>query len=188
MLHGSPWVHECSQMITEAWPKGFGGHPEVIIFQTTYAGLKMAVPTGGAHRAFWACLHLGGQNLVGRCVLIRTQVPEDRFLLYLSGTSLIAPTQWVFRGWCHCGLISANCVFRRWGYVGYIRKALEKGYLEHPGLHAVLTTCLRFLSVLDDACVACCCLFLSPGSYHVRIQVHSLGYCFPGCTTETFGA
>ena len=28
----------------------------------------------------------------------------------------------------------------------YTRKALEKGYLEHPGLHAVLTTCLRFSS------------------------------------------
>ena len=28
--------------------------------------------------------------------------------------------------------------------MGYIRKALEKGYLEHLGLHAVLTTRLRF--------------------------------------------
>ena len=28
--------------------------------------------------------------------------------------------------------------------MGYIRKALEKGYLKHPGLHAVLTVCLRF--------------------------------------------
>ena len=30
--------------------------------------------------------------------------------------------------------------------MGYIRKALEKGYLEHPAccLHAVLTVCLRF--------------------------------------------
>ena len=33
--------------------------------------------------------------------------------------------------------------------MGYIRKALETGYLVHPGLHAVLTTCLRFSSVLD---------------------------------------
>ena len=32
--------------------------------------------------------------------------------------------------------------------MGYIRKALKKGYLEHPGLHAVLTTCLRFSSIL----------------------------------------
>ena len=62
--------------------------------------------------------------------------------------------------------------------MGYIWKALKKGYLEHPGLHAVLTTCLRFLSILDDACVACC-LFLSPGSYHVRIQIHPTGCCFP---------
>ena len=50
--------------------------------------------------------------------------------------------------------------------MGYIRKALEKGYLEHPGLHAVLTTCLRFSSLLYDARVACC-LLLSTGSYHV---------------------
>ena len=57
--------------------------------------------------------------------------------------------------------------------MGYIRKALEKGYLEHPGLYAVLAVFLRFLSVLDDAGVACC-LFLSTGSYHVRIQLHSM--------------
>ena len=71
--------------------------------------------------------------------------------------------------------------------MGYIRKALEKGYLEHLGLHAVPTTCLRFSSVLVDACVACR-LFLSTGSYHVRIQIHSTGCCFPRCTTKAFGA
>ena len=38
---------------------------------------------------------------------------------------------------------------RRGGYVGYIWKALEKGDLEHPGLHAVLTTCSRVSSVSD---------------------------------------
>ena len=69
----------------------------------------------------------------------------------------------------------------------FIWKALEKGYLGHLGLHAVLTTCLRFLSVLDNARVACC-LFLSAGGYHVPIQIHSTGCCFPGCTTESFGA
>ena len=35
------------------------------------------------------------------------------------------------------------------GYIRYIRKALEKGYSEHPGLHAVLMICLRSSSVLD---------------------------------------
>ena len=70
--------------------------------------------------------------------------------------------------------------------MGYIQKDLEKGYLEHPGLHAVLTTCLRFSSVLDGACVACC-LCLSTGSYHVYIQIHSTGCCFPRCTTKAFG-
>ena len=36
-------------------------------------------------------------------------------------------------------LICARYVSRRWEYAGYIQKALEKGYMEHPGLHAVLT-------------------------------------------------
>ena len=31
------------------------------------------------------------------------------------------------------------------GYIGYIRKALKTGDLEHPGLHAVLTIYLRSL-------------------------------------------
>ena len=39
-----------------------------------------------------------------------------------------------------------------------IRKALEKGYLEHLGLHAVMTTCLRISSVLDGVSAACCLL------------------------------
>ena len=69
--------------------------------------------------------------------------------------------------------------------MGYIRKALEKGYLEHPGLHVVLTVCLRFLSFLDSACVACW-LFLSTDSHHVRIQIHGTCCCIPGCTATTF--
>ena len=71
--------------------------------------------------------------------------------------------------------------------MGYIRKAPIKGYSEHPGLHAVLTICLRFLSVLDDACDACC-LLLSTGSYHVFIQIHTPRCCIPRCTTETLGS
>ena len=58
--------------------------------------------------------------------------------------------------------------------MGYIQEALERGYLEHPGLHAVLTTCFRFSSASDVACVASC-LFLSTGGYHVYIQIHSTG-------------
>ena len=68
------------------------------------------------------------------------------------------------------------------GYVGYIRKALKKGYSEHPGLPAVLTTCLRLWTVLYGTC----CIFLSTGSYHVRIHIHSTGCCFPRCTTKAF--
>ena len=71
--------------------------------------------------------------------------------------------------------------------MGYIRKALEKGYSEHPGLLAGLTTCLRFSSVFDYACVVCC-LFLLTGSCHVFIQIHATGCCFPGHTTKAFGA
>ena len=71
---------------------------------------------------------------------------------------------------------------------GIFRKPLRRAIWNTLGLHAVLMTCLRVLSILDDACVACC-LFSSTGSYHVRIQItHSTGCCFPGCTTKAFGA
>ena len=69
-----------------------------------------------------------------------------------------------------------------WGMFG---KPLKRAIWNTPGLHAVLTICLRFSSVLDDACVVCC-LFLSPGSCHVFIQIHSTGCCFPRCTTKAF--
>ena len=56
-------------------------------------------------------------------------------LAYLSGTTRKVPTRSVFRDQCHCYLICAHYVFHmgEGGYVGYVRKALEKGYLEHPG-------------------------------------------------------
>ena len=68
--------------------------------------------------------------------------------------------------------------------MGYIRNALEKGYLEHPGVHAVLTVCLRFLSFLDGALLP---LFLI-GSHHVRLQIHATCCCITRCTTKTFGS
>ena len=43
--------------------------------------------------------------------------------------------------------------------MGYIQKDLEKGYLENPGLHAVLTTCLRFLSVSEGAVLLAASVF-----------------------------
>ena len=70
---------------------------------------------------------------------------------------------------------------------GIFRKPLKRAIWNTLGLLAVLTTCLRFLSVLDGARVFCC-LFLSTGSYHVYIQIHSTDCCFPGCTTKAFGA
>ena len=51
----------------------------------------------------------------------------------------------------------------------------------------LLAICLRFSSVLDDACVAHC-LVLSIGSYHVRIQIHTPRCCIPRCTTTTLGS
>ena len=56
-----------------------------------------------------------------------------------------------------------------WGIFG---KPLKRAIRNTLGLHVVLTVCLRFLSFLDSACVACW-LFLSTDSHHVRIQVHA---------------
>ena len=56
-----------------------------------------------------------------------------------------------------------------WGIFG---KPLKRAIWNTLSLHGVLTVCSRFLSFLDGACVACC-LFLSTGSYHVRIQIHA---------------
>ena len=67
-----------------------------------------------------------------------------------------------------------------WGIFG---KPLKRAIWNTLGLHAVLMTCLRFLSVSDGACVACC-LFFSTGSCHVFIQIHATGCCFPACTTK----
>ena len=55
---------------------------------------------------------------------------------------------------------------------GRFRKPLKRAIRNTPGLHAVLTVCFRFSSVLDGACVACC-LVLSTGSYHIFIQIHT---------------
>ena len=71
-----------------------------------------------------------------------------------------------------------------WGIFG---KLLKRAIWNTPGLHAELTTCFRIPSISDGACVACC-LILSTGSHHVRIQIYTTGCCFPRCTTETFGA
>ena len=71
-----------------------------------------------------------------------------------------------------------------WGISG---KPLKRAIWNTPGLLAGLTTCLRFSSVSDGACVACC-LFLSTGSCHVLIQIYTTGCCFPGRTTKAFVA
>ena len=106
-------------------------------------------------------------------------------IVYLSATLGIMPTRWVFAiGAIVASFESAECPVDR-GMQGIFGKPLERAIWNTLGLHAVPTTCLRFSSCSDGACVACC-LFLSTGSYHVCIQIHSTGCCFPRCTTETF--
>ena len=51
-----------------------------------------------------------------------------------------------------------------WGIFG---KPLKRAIWNTLGLHAVLTVCLKFLSFLDSACVACW-LFLSTGFVWVK--------------------
>ena len=83
---------------------------------------------------------------------------------YLSAPLPIVPTRWVFRGLpdsCRLSVPERRGGGGMWGVFG---KPLKKAIWNTLGLHAVLTICLRFLSVLDDACVACC-VFLSTGSY-----------------------
>ena len=69
--------------------------------------------------------------------------------------------------------------------MGMFGKPLKTTIWKTPGLHAVLTIFLRSSSVLDIAGVACC-LFLSIGSYHVFMQIHTTCCCFPRCTTKDF--
>ena len=69
---------------------------------------------------------------------------------------------------------------------GIFGKSLKRAICNTLGLHAVLTTCLGFLSLLDDGCVACCLLLSC--SYHVCIQIHATCCCFHPCITENFGA
>ena len=73
--------------------------------------------------------------------------------------------------------VPAECPVGRgmWGIFG---KPLKRAIWNTLGLHVVLTVCLRFLSFLDSACVACW-LFLSTDSYHVRIQIHATCCCIP---------
>ena len=62
-----------------------------------------------------------------------------------------------------------------WGIFG---KPLKRAIRNTPGLHAVLAICLRFSSVLDDACVAHH-LVLPTGSYHGRIQIQTRAVASP---------
>ena len=94
---------------------------------------------------------------------------------YLSGTMRNMLTRIVFRDWCYCCLICAHYVYHRGGYVGYIRKALEKGYL--PG-----SACCRDgmfeIFVLFGWCL--CCLLpafvnrqsLCPGIHSRHVLLH----------------
>ena len=71
-----------------------------------------------------------------------------------------------------------------WGISG---KPTKRAIWNTLGLHAVLTACLIFLSFLDVACVVCC-LILSTGSHHFRVQILATCCCIPRCTAEAFGS
>ena len=71
--------------------------------------------------------------------------------------------------------------------MGYIRKALEKGYLEHPR-SACWTDDMSDIFVHFGRCLCCLLPLLSTGSCHVFIQIHATGCCFLGCTTKAFDA
>ena len=76
---------------------------------------------------------------------------------YLSVPSRFVPIRWVFTGLHHCCLIGAPCVSRRGGgggYVGYIQKALEKGYLAHPR-SACCIDCMFEIFVRFGRCMCC---------------------------------
>ena len=107
---------------------------------------------------------------------------------YISRGRVILCQHGAFSGVCAlvASFVPAECP-KGGGMWGIFGKPLKGAIWNTLGLHAVLTTYWRFLSVLDGACVACC-PFLSTGSYHVRIQIHATCCCFPRCTTATFGA
>ena len=109
-------------------------------------------------------------------------------VIYLSGTDRKVPTRSVFRDRRHWCLVCAHCVCHRGGGMwGIFGKPLKGAIWNTLGLHTVLTVCLRFLSFLDGACVACC-LLLSTGSHYVRLQIHAMCCCIPRCTAKTFGS
>ena len=80
-------------------------------------------------------------------------------IAYLSVTAPIMPTRWVFGGRRHCCLIYAHCVSPGGGggYVGYIRKARENGYLEHLGSACCTDNMFRPFWTLPVLLAACFC-------------------------------
>ena len=70
-----------------------------------------------------------------------------------------------------------------WGIFG---KPLKRGIWNTLGVHAGLTVCLRFLSFLDGACVACCLFFNRQPT--CPLTIHATRCCIPRCTAKTFGS
>ena len=97
----------------------------------------------------------------------------------LSASSTIVPTLCVLGDHGSCCLICAPSVSRGGGggMWGIFRRPLRRAIWNTPGFNAVLTVCLKFSSVLDGACVACCLVLLT-GSYHQQLARHiSPTYC-----------
>ena len=83
------------------------------------------------------CINLHGVCVcvsISLCIncIIHVYVPVYQ-LAYPSGTSMIVPILCVLGDCSPCCLICAReCPVGGGGYMGYVRKALEKGYLEQP--------------------------------------------------------
>ena len=72
-----------------------------------------------------------------------------------------------------------------WGIFG---KPLKRAIRNSLGLHAVLTKCLRFSSVLADACVAFCLYFCQAATTSTAYKFTPRAVASPDCTTETIGS
>ena len=61
------------------------------------------------------------------------------------------------------------------------KEALEKGYLEHPGLRGILTTCLRLSSILDMPVLLSACFWQQAAtmSAYKFTQIHTTCCCIP---------
>ena len=162
---------------------------------------SFSVPRAGLPGLATACqgLHAYVVAAVGGSVYQTTKYNAPN-LVWIESCTFDLCTEDISRGRCQscqhgafsgvgaivASFVTTECPKGRgmWGIFG---KPLKRAIWNTPGLHAVLTVCLRFLSVLYRVCAACCPLLLT-GTHHVCLQIHATCCCLPRCTTATFGA